>query len=67
MDTQTIEMLGTIATQFGTGAIFLYLYLSERKNHDKTRQKYNDDLRDAAGFEPHRGLKPPALSSDDTT
>lgn len=65
MNGETIDTLATIVTQFGTGAIFLVLYIKERAAHDKTRRRWNDDLRDAAGFEPHLRPNPPAPLPDE--
>lgn len=34
----------------GIWVAFFYLFVAERKAHEKTREAYRDDLRAAAGF-----------------
>jgi hypothetical protein len=34
----------------GFWVVFAYLFINERKAHERTREAYRDDLRSAAGF-----------------
>jgi hypothetical protein len=45
-----ISMLMDLVQTFGTWAIFLYLFVQERRAHDETRREYRDDLRNIAGM-----------------
>lgn len=52
METDAINRIVEMITQFGLGGIFLYLFLKERTEHEETRKAYREDLRDMAGLAP---------------
>jgi len=39
-----------IVSQFGSTALFLWLFLREMVAHERTRQQYLEDLREIAGM-----------------
>lgn len=45
-----IEALVNAVQSVGLWAVFLYLYLSEKRAHELTRESYRRDLREVAGF-----------------
>ena len=45
-----INVLVDLVQSFGTGMMFLYLFLKEREAHERTRTQHMVDLRDIAGL-----------------
>lgn len=45
-----INLLVDLVQSFGTGIMFLYLFLKEREAHERTRTQHLIDLRDIAGM-----------------
>lgn len=52
MNADAIGQILSMVSQFGWAAVFLYLYVNEKKSHEETRRLYRDDLRDMAGLAP---------------
>jgi len=50
MEQAQFEVLMSIVQSVGMWAVFAWLYITERKAHDETRQRWLDDLRDVAGL-----------------
>jgi len=50
MEQAQFEVLMSIVQSVGMWAVFAWLYITERKAHDDTRQRWLDDLRDIAGL-----------------
>ena len=46
---ETTDLI-TIMQQFGQWAVFFYLFMRERSDHERTRRAYREDLRDMAGM-----------------
>jgi hypothetical protein len=62
MDDMSIFM--DFAQTFGTWAIFLYLFVQERKAHDETRREYRNDLRAVVGLRTQVSVNPPGEELD---
>ena len=66
MEAEFVSTLSDLMSSVGMWAVFAWLYLSERKEHNKTRRLWNEDLRDIAGMRPHLiGKNPPPPPIDD--
>lgn len=48
MDDPTILL--DVVQSVGMWAVFLYLFINERKSHESTRRQYREDLREVAGL-----------------
>lgn len=47
---EELQAIASMVGDIGVWAVFAYLFLDERKRHERTREAYRDDLRSAAGF-----------------
>lgn len=56
-----------LAQSFGLWVVFAWLYLSEKKEHNKTRDKWIEDLRDIAGINPHLQRNQPTPLPENNT
>lgn len=63
MESEVVSVLSELISTVGMWAVFAYLYIQERKEHNKTRKMWNEDLRDIAGLSPRLGNPPPTLST----
>ena len=45
-----LQVITSMIGDVGIWVAFLYLFIDERKGHERTREAYRDDLRSAAGF-----------------
>lgn len=61
MENELVSVITDLASTVGMWAVFAWLYISERKAHDKTRRLWNEDLRDIAGLKTTLGNVPPPL------
>ncbi len=59
METDIVTIVSDLVNTVGMWAVFAWLYVSEKKSHEKTRTQWVEDLRDIAGMRPHLGTTPP--------
>lgn len=52
---ENVDLTG-ILTQIGFAVIFLWLFWTERKAHDRTRDEYINDLKTIAGLKQQLGF-----------
>ena len=64
MDTDIVSVLSDLVSNVGMWGVFAFLYISERKAHDKTRRHWNEDLREVAGLTKPLAKNPPAPLSE---
>jgi len=50
MENEVVAVIEGLVQTVGMWGVFAVLFLQERKAHDNTRQKWNDDLREIAGL-----------------
>jgi len=47
---ENITQILNIVQSAGMWVVFLYLYISEKKSHNETREQYRKDLREISGL-----------------
>lgn len=50
MESEIVTVITDLFSSVGMWAVFAYLFVQERKAHDKTRRQHNEDLREIAGL-----------------
>lgn len=50
METEVFTQLTAVIQDIGMFSVFLYLFIKERADHQKTRDKHIEDLREVAGM-----------------
>ena len=62
MENEIVTFIADLFSSVGMWAVFAYLFVQERKAHDRTRRQHNEDLREIAGLtKPLTKPPPPPL------